>query len=62
MILYLIKRIRGHIDITLLVFASVSRFCRYESKTSSHSTKMANLHITHQSRTKLNDKESNGIA
>jgi len=25
----------------------------YESKTSSHSTKMANLHKTHQSRTKL---------
>ena len=26
---------------------------RYESKTSSHSKKMANLHKTHQSRTKL---------
>ncbi len=29
------------------------RNLRYESKTSSHSTKMANLHKTHQSRTKL---------
>ena len=34
----------------------------YESKISlSHRTRMVNLHKTHQSRTKLNNRESNGI-
>ena len=39
-----------------------TRKTRYKSKTSSYSSKMANQRKTHQSRTKLNDRESNGIA